>query len=168
LELILGGTKRGLLSLGWTGGKCFSGTGGVTKERRLQMRVLMNGLLVRRIAMMLVVVMGLISFVPKVEASFVPSDESFSSISRQNDMATIQRALEHKLVKERLKDLGYTDEEIKARLDRLSETEIHSLAAQLDSLLPAGDGLGVVIALLVIAILVIVILMLTGHRIHVS
>jgi len=132
------------------------------------MRVLMNGLLVRRIAMMLVVVMGLISFMPKVEASFVPSDESFSSISRQNDMATIQRALEHKLVKERLKDLGYTDEEIKARLDRLSETEIHSLAAQLDSLLPAGDGLGVVIALLVIAILVIVILMLTGHRIHVS
>ena len=132
------------------------------------MRVLMNGLLVRRIAMMLVVVMGLISFMPKVEASFVPSDESFSSISRQNDMATIQRALEHKLVKERLKDLGYTDEEIKARLDRLSDTEIHSLAVQLDSLLPAGDGLGVVIALLVIAILVIVILMLTGHRIHVS
>ena len=132
------------------------------------MRVLMNGLLVRRIAMMLVVVMGLISFMPKVEASFVPSDESFSSNSRQNDMATIQRALEHKLVKERLKDLGYTDEEIKARLDRLSDTEIHSLAAQLDSLLPAGDGLGVVIALLLIAILVIVILMLTGHRIHVS
>jgi len=128
----------------------------------------MHELLVRRIAMMLVVVMGLISFVPKVEASFVPSDESFSSISRQNDMATIQRALEHKLVKERLKDLGYTDEEIKARLDRLSDTEIHSLAVQLDSLLPAGDGLGVVIALLVIAILVIVILMLTGHRIHVS
>lgn len=132
------------------------------------MRVLINELLVRRIAMMLVVVMGLISFVPNVEASFVPSDESFSSNSRQSDMATIQRALEHKLVNERLKDLGYTDEEIKARLDRLSDTEIHSLAAQLDSLLPAGDGLGVVIALLVIAILVIVILMLTGHRIHVS
>jgi len=128
----------------------------------------MNELLVRRIAMMLVVVMGLISFMPKVEASFVPSDESFSSNSRQNDMATIQRALEHKLVKERLKDLGYTDEEIKARLDRLSDAEIHNLAAQLDSLLQAGDGLGVVIALLVIAILVIVILMLTGHRIHVS
>ena len=138
------------------------------KERRPKVRVLMNELLVRRIAMMLVVVMGLISFMPKVEASFVPSDESFSSISRQNDMETIQRALEHKLVKERLKDLGYTDEEIKARLDRLSDTEIHSIAAQLDSLLPAGDGLGVVIALLVIAILVIVILMLTGHRIHVS
>jgi hypothetical protein len=128
----------------------------------------MNELLVRRIAMMLVVVMGLISFMPNVEASFVPSNESFSSISRQNDMATIQRTLEHKLVKQRLKDLGYTDDEIKARLDRLSNAEIHSLAAQLDSLLPAGDGLGVVIALLVIAILVIVILMLTGHRVHVS
>ena len=132
------------------------------------MRVLMNELLVRRIAMMLVFVMGLISFMPHVEASFVPSDESSSSISRQEDMATILRALEQKLVKERLKDLGYTDEEIKARLDRLSDAEIHSFAAQLDSLTPAGDGVGIVIALLLIAILVIVILMLTGHRIHVS
>jgi len=127
----------------------------------------MNELLVRWIAVMLVVVMGLVSLVPRVEASFVPSDESFSPNSRHNDMATIQRALEHKLVKERLKDLGYTDEEIKARLDQLSDAEVHSLATQLDSLAPAGY-LGLVIGILVIIILVIVILMLTGHRVRVS
>jgi hypothetical protein len=132
------------------------------------MHVLMDKFVMRRVAVMLTVLMGLLSLVPRVEASFVPSDESFSSSSRQNDMATIQNALEQKLVKERLKDLGYTEEEVKARLDRLSDTELHALASQLDSLIPAGDATGVVIAILVIAILVIVILMLTGHRIHIS
>jgi len=82
-------------------------------------------------------------------------------------MATIQKALEQKLVRERLKDLGYTDDEIKARLDQLSDAEVHSLATQLDSLAPGGE-LGLVIAILVIIILVIVILMLTGHRVHIS
>ena len=132
------------------------------------MRVLMNKLVMRRMAMMLVVLMGLVSMVPRVEASFVASDESFSSMSRQSDMTTIQGALEQKLVRERLKDLGYTEDEIKARLDRLPDNEIHALATQLDSLLPAGDGTGVVIAVLIIVILVLIILMLTGHRVRVS
>jgi hypothetical protein len=108
-----------------------------------------------------------VSLVPRVEASFVPSDQSFASVSREEDMATIQGALEHKLVKERLRALGYTEDEIKARLDRLSDAELHSLATQFDSLMPAGH-LGTVIAILVIIILVIVILMLTGHRVRIS
>jgi hypothetical protein len=137
-------------------------------ERRLQMHVLMNKLVMRQIAVLLVVLMGLVSLVPRVEASFVPSVDSFSASSRQNDMATIQKALEQKLVKERLKDLGYSEDEIKDRLNRLSDTEVHALASQLDSLVPAGDGTGVIIALLVIAILVIVILLLTGHHLHLS
>ena len=110
---------------------------------------------VRWIATMLVVVMGLVSLVPRVEASFVPSDQSPSSISRQDDMATIQKALEQKLVRERLKDLGYTEEEIKARLDRLSDAEVHSLASQLDSLMPAGSWEAVLVVILLVAILVV-------------
>ena len=120
---------------------------------------------VRWIATMLVVVMGLVSLVPRVEASFVPSDQSPSSISRQDDMATIQKALEQKLVKERLKDLGYTEEEIKARLDRLSDAEVQSLASQLDSLMPAGGWEAAVLVLVLVAILIVVILMWTGHKI---
>ncbi len=131
------------------------------------MKAVMTDPAVRWIAAILVVVMGLVSLVPRVEASFVPSDQSASSISRQEDMATIQKALEQKLVQERLRDLGYTEDEIKARLDQLSDAEVHSLATQLDSLAPAGE-LGLVIGILVIIILVIVIVMLTGHRVRVS
>ena len=64
------------------------------------MKAFMTDPVVCRIAVMLVVVMGVVSLVPRVEVSFVPSDESSASFSRQNDMATIQAALEHKIVKE--------------------------------------------------------------------
>ncbi|MBP1727584.1 MAG: hypothetical protein H6Q51_2882 [Deltaproteobacteria bacterium] len=132
------------------------------------MKAFMTEPVVRGIAVMLAVVMGLVSLVPRVEASFVPSDEqSASSISRQEDMATIQRALEDKLVRERLKDLGYTEEEIKARLDRLSDAEVHSLASQLDSLMPAGGWEAAVVVILLVAILVVLILMWTGHKLAV-
>ena len=132
------------------------------------MKAFMTDPVVRGIAMMLVVVMGLVSLVPRVEASFVPTDQSASSVSRQEDMATIQKALEQKLVKERLKDLGYTEDEIKARLDRLSDAEVHSLASQLDSLMPAGSTAAVIVVILLVAILVVLILMWTGHKIAVS
>ena len=129
------------------------------------MKAFMTDPVVRGIAMMLVVVMGLFSLVPRVEASFVPTDQSASSVSRQEDMATIQRALEDKLVRERLKDLGYTEEEIKARLDRLSDAELHSLASQIDSLMPAGGWEAAIVVILLVAILVVLVLMWTGHKI---
>jgi hypothetical protein len=125
------------------------------------MKIFMTSPLVRPLAVMLVIVTGLLSLVPQVEASFVSSGESFGAISRHADMVTVQKALENKLVKERLKDLGYTDDEIKARLDKLSDAEVHSLATQLDSLAPAGE-LGLVIGILVIIILVI--LYIDAHR----
>jgi len=131
------------------------------------MKAFLTDPVVRGIAVMLVVVMGLVSLVPRVEAFFVPSDQSASSISRQEDMATIERALEQKLVRERLKDLGYTEEEIKARLDRLSDAEVHSLASQLDSLMPAGGWEVALVVILLVAILIVLILMWTGHKLAV-
>jgi len=131
------------------------------------MKAFMTDPVVRSIAVMLVVVMGVVGLVPRIEASFVPSDQSSAPISQQKDMATIQKALEQKLVKERLKDLGYTEDEIKARLDRLSDAEVHSLASQLDSLMPAGSTAAVIVVILLVAILVVLILMWTGHKLAV-
>jgi hypothetical protein len=72
------------------------------------MKAFMTDSVVRSIAVILVVVMGVVGLVPRIEASFVPSDQSSAPICRQEDMATIQKALEQELVTERLKDLGYT------------------------------------------------------------
>lgn len=127
----------------------------------------------RRTAMLLVLTMTTLALVPKVEAGFMPTDRSFGSSQemqdlRAQDMATVKKALENKLVTERLSALGYSAEEIDARLAQLSDAEMHQLASEIDTLTVGGDGLGVVIALLIIIILVIVILKLTDTRITVS
>jgi hypothetical protein len=71
-----------------------------------------------------------------------------------------------KLVRERLKELGLSADEIQARLSQFSDPQIHQLALQLDELKVAGDDfLGIIILLLVIAILVVLLIQLTGHKI---
>lgn len=121
------------------------------------------------IAWYLAFAMLLISVVPKVEAGFVPSDLSaLSSIDRTKDLSKIQQILETKMIQQRLEQLGFNQEEITKRLSQLSDQQIHQLALQLDQLKVGGDGLGVVIALLVIAILVVLLLYLTGHRVVVT
>lgn len=132
------------------------------------MNIFRHGLLLPHVAIILIFIMLPLSFVPKIEASFIPSDESSSSIVRKQDMARVQKALEHKLVKEKLNDLGYSEEEIAARLDQLSDQELHSFASQLDSLNPGGDGFGIIIGILIIVLLVILILKLWGKRIVIT
>jgi len=135
------------------------------KERSTYMQRFQNAVLTRRIAMFLVVLMGVFSVVPRLEASFAPSDESFASSARQKDMAMVQKVLEQKVVKERLKALGYTEEEINSRLDQLSDEEIHQFSTQLDSLTSGGNGIGFLIGGLVIVLLVLLILHLSGKKI---
>jgi predicted PurR-regulated permease PerM len=118
-----------------------------------------EGLLVKRITIMLIILMSLISVVPRVEAAFIPSGESQAEMMRDQDIQVIKKALENKLITQRLQDLGFSDQEIQDRLDQLSDQEVHNLATQIDSV-SQGGILGVVIAVLVIVILVLVILKL--------
>ena len=114
------------------------------------------------------VVLGLLSAFPTSEgwAMFLPSNQT-SSI-RQEDLSKIQTVLESKMIHQRLADLGLSQEEITSRLAQLSDQEVHQVAGQIDSLYTGGDGLGVVIALLVIAILVVILLQLTGHKVIIT
>ena len=132
------------------------------------MHIFMNDLLLRRIAIMLVVSMALLSIVPQVDAAFISSDESFSYNMRQQDTATIKKVLEQKLVKQRLKALGYSEDEVKARLDKLSDNELHRFATQLDALAAGGDVLGVLVAILVIVGIIALILFITGKRVSIQ
>src|SRR5262249_996945 len=79
----------------------------------------------------------------------------------------IQRALETKIVEQRLRDWGLTPDEVGARLSQLSDEQVHQLATRLDALMPGGE-LGLIILLLVIAIIVVLVLYLTGHRVVVE
>lgn len=87
------------------------------------------------------------------------------TLSRSGDSATVQRVLENRMVSQRLSELGLSVDEVKSRIDGLSDQELHGFAARLDTLYPGGDAVGVVIGLLIIAILIMVLLHMTDHKI---
>lgn len=123
------------------------------------MQTIYKSALAKRTSVLLIFVLSLISLVPRVEAAFIPSSDSRNGLMRNQDIQTIQKALESKIVKQRLQDLGFSEEEIQERLNQLSDEEVHSLAMQIDSL-SQGGLLGVIIAVLVIVVLVLVIMKL--------
>lgn len=123
----------------------------------------------RQVSWYLVVAMFVIGVVPRLEGAMAPSAVIASSaVERAADLERIQRALETKVVKDRLEKLGFTTEEISAKFDRLSDRQIHQLALQADDLRVGKDGAGVIIALLVIALIVVIVLMVTGRKVIVT
>lgn len=124
---------------------------------------------VRCIAWYLAIVMFIIGIAPKVDAGLSKSEiVPLMKMDRATDLEKIQKVLETKAVSKRLVQLGFTQDEIQKRLSQLSDQQIHQIALQLDDLKVGGDGLGIIIALLVIAILVVILLQLTGHRVVIT
>lgn len=104
-------------------------------------------------------------------ALFIPSDLQSgieTGHDRNEDLTKIQAFLERKIVSQRLLDLGLSTEEVYARLKNLTGEQIHEIATHIDDIKWGGDGLDVVIVLLVIAILVVIILQLTGHKVIIT
>jgi hypothetical protein len=124
---------------------------------------------IKHTARLVVMLMFFVGLVPRVEAGFAPSaNNPLSQQGKDQDRDRVQKFLETKMVQDRLEKLGFTSDEIQSRLANLSDEQIHQFALKLDDLKVAGDGLGIVIALLVIAILVVVLLQLTGHKVIVK
>ena len=109
---------------------------------------------------------------PETVAMLVPAfpvaAESSSDSHRMADLQKIQTVLESKVVRQRLEDFGLSQEEINTRLARLSDDQLHQFATDLDAIIPAGDGLGIIVVLLVIAILAVILVYLLNHRIVIS
>ena len=125
--------------------------------------------LMKQVAWYLVVAMFIIGISPRLDAAMVPSSLIASPVfERSADLDKIQRVLEVKVVQDRLEKFGFTCDEIRSRMQNLSDQQIHQLALQIDDLRVGMDGAEVVIIVLVIIILIIVILHLTGHKVIVK
>jgi Flp pilus assembly protein TadB len=97
-------------------------------------------------------------------AMFIPSQTA--STARQADTAAIQKTLESTVVKQHLMDYGLSSEEAMARINKLSDEQVHQFASKLDSLQAgADDGLDALAFILVVTLLVILILEVTGHHV---
>lgn len=117
----------------------------------------------------MVSVMFVIGITPRVYADFSPSEVvGISQIDRNSDLQKIQQVLESKLIRERLIQLGFTEEGIQGRLTQLSNEQIHQVALKIDEMKVGGDGAEVVIIILLVAILVVAIIYFTGHRVIVK
>ena len=117
------------------------------------------------IACYLVLAMVMIGVVSPAQASFFSSEALTPPTSdRAGDLLTVQAVIESKLVSQRLADLGFTAEEVGARIAQLNNEQIHQMAQNLDQLRVGQDG-GVVIGILVIIGLGVLIYYLLTHKI---
>lgn len=138
------------------------------------MRRLLPKHLAGRAMIWLLVIMTLVMGLhpPETVAMLVPSlstaSESSSDPHRIADLQKIQNLLESKVIRQRLEDFGVSPEEINAKLGGLSDDQLHQFATEIEAIIPAGDGLGIVIALLVIAILAVILVYLLNHRIVIT
>ena len=120
----------------------------------------------RQIALVLAFTMLAIGAIPAKSMAYVVGSEAVvAEHSREADLARIQRVLESKLVSDKLSESGLSQDEISGRLSQLSDEDVHSFASELESVNPGGDGVGIVIGLLVVVILVIIILRLMDRKI---
>ncbi len=84
-----------------------------------------------------------------------------ASTLREIDELKVRRALENKIVAGQLMSHGLTKEEVSAKLNQMSDEQVHQMASLADRIPAGGDAvLGVVIAVLVIFALVLLIIFL--------
>lgn len=112
----------------------------------------------------LVFAMVLLTLPAQGWAMFISSTGA-DTVMRKADVAAIQKTLESTVVKQRLMDYGLSSDEAMARVNTLSNEQVHQFAAQLNSLQAGADGADAVVFVLLVVILVIVILELTGHHV---
>ncbi len=126
---------------------------------------MMNKIFFRLLSLYLVVAMIVLSLPAQAWAMFIPAPAGQTAVARKIDLANIQKILESTMIKQRLIDFGLSPEEAMARINQLSDEQVHQFATKLDSLQAGGDGLGLLIFILAVAIVFIVVMEATGHHI---
>ena len=122
------------------------------------------------VAIYLVLAMFVIGVAPPVEAAFSPSEmTALTPLERAGDLQKIKAALETKVVRQRLQDLGFTSDEVTTRISELSTGQIHRLALTLDDMRVGQDTAGgIVIGLAIVAAIALVYIYASGRKIAIT
>ncbi|MGE5173754.1 MAG: PA2779 family protein [Betaproteobacteria bacterium] len=110
------------------------------------------------------------AFASPAEAMFIPTtpqNQADQSSGRSTDLGVIQRTLESKTLGQRLVDYGLSPKEALEKINRLSDDQVHQLAANI-SALQAGshsiDSNTLIIILLLVLLIVILVQNTTGAQ----
>jgi len=95
----------------------------------------------------------------------IPSSIETADGIRKAEIGKVQKVLEMQIVADKLQAYGLSAEEVKAKLQGMSDGQLHVMAQASDRVLAGGDGLGFVIALLLVVLLAVLILKLMGKEI---
>ena len=124
---------------------------------------------VRSVACQVIAGLILMSVAHEVDARFLPSEMIASSQDNRNlDLQNIRETLETKMIRERLNQLGFSQDEINTKLSKLDDRQIHQLALTIDDIKVGGSGFEVLVVLLLIGILVGVWFFVTDKRVVVK
>jgi hypothetical protein len=118
-------------------------------------------------ALLVVLCMSSLEISPAA-AGLAPSTRSGATniaSARDADLLVAQRALENKVVAQKLRDYGVSPAAAQIKLAGMSDQDLHRLASASKGLPSGGDATGAVIGVLVVVILVIVILKLTNREV---
>ena len=95
-----------------------------------------------------------------VESQMIEPGKNAATM-REIDELKVRRALENKIVSEQLTSRGLTKGEVSAKLNQMSDEQVHQMASLADRIPAGGDaGLGIIIGILVIVALVLLIILL--------
>ena len=118
-----------------------------------------------------IIILVLLTFVPVslistiskaavTQSQMIAPGENASTL-REIDEIKVRRALENKIVAEKLMIHGLTAEEVSEKLNEMSDEQVHQIASLSDRIPAGGDGVvAVVVTVLVIVALVLLIIFL--------
>jgi len=121
-------------------------------------------------ALVVVLYMGALDIAPAA-AGLAPSGLSGATTiasARDADLLVAQRALENKVVAQKLRDYGVSPADAQMRLASMSDRDLHTLASASKGLPSGGDATGAIIGVLIVVILVIVVLKLMNRQVVVK
>lgn len=94
------------------------------------------------------------------ESQMIAPEDNASTLREINELK-VRRALENKIVAERLQSHGLTKEEVSLKINEMSDQQVHQIASLSDRIPAGGDGaVAIVVTLLIIAALVLLIIFL--------
>jgi hypothetical protein len=104
-----------------------------------------------------------------VEAMHLPASDAVPSVmapDRAADLAKVQKVLESKELRQKLLDYGLTPEETEARINNLSDEQLHRFASNLDSVQAgsfqpgSGSTVRIFFGLMLLAFVIVIIILI--------
>jgi len=103
-----------------------------------------------------IVTLGILALsvhLPVANAAVIGTEAVVAAQQAEIDRAHVQDLLGRAEVKDRLLSAGVDPNQVSARVDALSDSDVHQLAAKIDQLPAGGDALGVLVFVFIVLLI---------------